>query len=172
MVPKAHSCSPNIPLFLGYLMSSEVLLSVCFGLLFHIIQAFTKCLLTLGSLLICKRGTDVLTGSFYRWARRLNNGVTNQLPSKIGWFLLIGQSAFLEGFLQFPDWDISPLPPGLGKQNLVCWFNLLLWIRGVAWLSGIEREMWAGCCVTKKKERKFSQASCFSLTLHSCLQRA
>ena len=50
--------------------------------------------------------------------------------------------------------------PLLCPVNLIGWFNLfsLLWIRGVTWLSGIEREMWADFCAIKKKSSIRSHA--------------
>lgn len=100
-----------------------------------------------------------------------------QLPSQFFCSLPTGQPAFLGGssspwlrrqpFARMLSEGTSPTEP-MPMSRI--WFNLfsLLWIWGVAWLSGIKREICTGCCAIKK--RKFNQGSCFPVTVHSCLQ--
>lgn len=84
-----------------------------------------------------------------------------QLPSQFCCSLPTGQPAFLGGssspwlrwqpFVRMLSEGTSPTAPVPMSR---IWFNLfsLLWIWGVAWLSGIKREIRTGCCAIEKKK--------------------
>ena len=73
-----------------------------------------KCLVVLAGLFMYKQSMVVLTGSSCVWPGLLHDGVTrqNQNLTLLKTLLVSSQRtvSFPQGFLQFPDRDVSPLP--------------------------------------------------------------
>lgn len=123
-----------------------------------------KCLLTLASLFMHKRGTVVLTGSFYIWPRVLHDGVTGQ-----------NRNLTLKNLLVC-SWRTVSFPPvswprrqpfaRILSEGTSCTFPcaswpriqsvgstssvVLLWLWGIAWLNGVDRGMEEACCTITK----------------------